>query len=331
MVQHEASSIPLRSSSSTARLTIFEVIVCVYYCFSYVFRICSYFAVFVSCCFPGPSRFVGWTLQQIALRFYAFWMARGYVHEDLIPHEFGPSISFAGGGMLWPYYLGVAHHVFETYDASKIKVLASSCGCFGAIPLVMGEDPYIWCRSDWPSCIAHFESRSLGTFFDSLDFYYNLWDQYLPPDAHIRATGRLHLSITLFPSFRNCVVTQFSTRQELINCIVASICLPIIFMRSFPRTQFGLSVDGGLTNDQPCMDRYTITCSVLNEKADIFPSTRASPLDIIRVPSLEQVFNMAERASQEAANSRAFSARREWVLLRREFSSHREQRSATIG
>lgn len=234
------------------------------------FSSCSKVKVLTSTC----SRVCVSTCQAVSVQFSRFWMARGYVDNDLVKNrDFGPTISFAGSGMLWTYYLGVAHHIYETYDVSKITFLASSGGSFVVIPLVMGMDPYEWCRRDWPHCLAHFDSRPLGTFFDALSFYEDLWDSYLPADAHVRATGRLHLSITLFPSFQNKVVTNFPTRKELINCICASICLPILFLRTFPRTQYGLAIDGGFTSDQPCMDRYTITVSVFNEQVPLSSSS----------------------------------------------------------
>jgi hypothetical protein len=163
----------------------------------------------------------------------------------------------------------------------------------------------------------HFHSRPLGTFFDALSFYEDLWDRYLPEDAHIRASGVLHISITLFPSFQNRVVTNFPTRRELINCICASICLPILFLRSFPRTQYGLAIDGGITNDQPCMDRYTITVSVFNEQADIFPSTRTHPLDVLRIPDLDRAFEVAKLGHQDAALKNPFDLRSEWLTIKR--------------
>lgn len=210
--------------------------------------------------------------------------------------------------MLWPYYLGVAHYIYENYDLEKIKFLGSSAGSFAAVPLVMGMDPYDWCRRDWVKCINHYESRSLGSFLDSLEFYQDLWDKYLPEDAHLRANNRLFLSITLFPRFENCVVSSYPTRKDLINCLCATMCLPIVFLRSFPRTHLGLAIDGGLTNDQPCFDANTVRVSILDPKAHIKPSVAFPPSNMIRVPSLDQAFATANRAAADAHKSGAFQA-----------------------
>jgi len=105
------------------------------------------------------------------------------------------------------FALGVGHYVYENFDINSIKFFASSCGTFVAVPLACGLDPYDWCRRDWSKCIAHFESRGiLGCLCDSKYFYYNLWNDYLPEDAHIRCSGRLFISVTLFPSMKNRVI-----------------------------------------------------------------------------------------------------------------------------
>jgi hypothetical protein len=50
------------------------------------------------------------------------------------------------GGQLWMFAIGVGHYVFENYDIESIKFLASSSGCFAAVPLACGFDPYEWCK-----------------------------------------------------------------------------------------------------------------------------------------------------------------------------------------
>ena len=57
------------------------------------------------------------------------------------PLQFTPSIAFMGGGQLWMFSIGAGHYIYENYDIEKIKFLASSCGCFAAVPLACGLDP----------------------------------------------------------------------------------------------------------------------------------------------------------------------------------------------
>ena len=159
------------------------------------------------------------------------------------------------------FAIGVGHYVYEHYDINCIKFLASSSGCFAAVPLACGLDPYDWCKKDWSKCIDHFESRGLlGCLYDTKHFYYNIWNEYLPEDAHIRCSGRLYISVTTFPYLKNKVIrylrrneldfpfkhfhscpllfppicSHFHSRDELIWTIVGSICLPFVFIRDFP-------------------------------------------------------------------------------------------------
>eukprot|EP00457_Paulinella_chromatophora_P006443 gb/GEZN01006461.1/.p1 GENE.gb/GEZN01006461.1/~~gb/GEZN01006461.1/.p1 ORF type:complete len:392 (+),score=44.49 gb/GEZN01006461.1/:49-1224(+) len=303
-------------------LKAFEFTLVVYYYLAYLpgylfsssfMRVCTllqhqvHFVILFICTLPR------YMMQQLFVRFYGYWMSRTYIHKDDVALEFGPSVSFGGGGMLWTYYLGVAHYIFKHYDTKKIKFLASSGGCFSAVPLAMGLDPYEWCKADWNTCLDHYSSRTMGQYMDSCEFYRKLWDRYLPHNAHELASGRLFLSITLFPSFQGKVVSQFENREDLISCIIASTCLPLVFLRDFPYTKFGLAIDGGLSNDQPAIDRYTITVSVLNASADLVPSIPCSILDVVKTPqSVKEALFLAGRGYRDAGATDLWN-RAEWT------------------
>lgn len=252
------------------------------------------------------------------------------------------------GGQLWIYSLGVGHYIYENYDIKKIRFLASSAGCFAAVPLACGKDPYEWCKNDWGKCMSHFASRGLiGCLFDSKYFYYSLWDEYLPrdEDIHIQCSGKLFISVTLYPSLKNKVVSQFKSRDQLIWTIIASTCLPFVFMRDFPvdcGDGIGLCIDGGFSNDSPCLDSYTITASALHKEADVQCIThkyhhnyhsnvkkhskydneddifkhanRIRPIDIVRTPTYERVWQVASMGELSAAQCEDFE-RDEWVNL----------------
>ncbi len=53
--------------------------------------------------------------QELVLSFFGVWMSRVFLPKADTGDTFYPSISFGGGGMLWSWYLGVAHHIFKTY------------------------------------------------------------------------------------------------------------------------------------------------------------------------------------------------------------------------
>jgi hypothetical protein len=246
-------------------------------------------------------RSVEWSL----LRLYCFWVRRVYLprHHSHV-RSFRPSISVSGGGQLWPYGVGVGHYLHTHYDLHSVRLFSSSCGCFATVPLALNESPIEWCKRDWSKCLEHFSARGwLGCMFDSKQFYYDLWNNYLPEDAHVRCSGRLYISITqLFPYPHNRIVSHYPTREDLIQTILASMCLPLIFLRSIVWTRDGWAVDGGFTNDLPCCDSYTVTISSMNSNADICPKDRIlGLLDVIQVPELTRVWQVAKMGEIDAA------------------------------
>jgi hypothetical protein len=184
--------------------------------------------VYVSCFLLTCAVMLFWTtdiIQKYIGRFilnrYTAITRRIHLPKHRTPKQFSPSISFMGGGHLWMFAIGAGHYIYENYDLNSIKFLASSCGCFAAVPLACGLDPYEWCKRDWSKCMKHFESRGiLSCFFDSKHFYYQLWDDYLPENAHIRCSGRFFISVTRVPSMKNHVVSHFETREDLIWAVV---------------------------------------------------------------------------------------------------------------
>jgi predicted acylesterase/phospholipase RssA len=158
--------------------------------------------------------------------------------------------------------------------------------------------PTLRCKADWSKCIEHFESRwLLGCLFDSKHFYYNLWNEYLPEDAHLLCSGRLFISVTQLPSMKNKIISEFATRDELIWAIVGSMCLPFVFIRDFPvkcdAEGAGYVMDGGFSNDAPCLDSYTITVSALHKEADIQPNLKRA----------QKALSLSDKASSDRLGS----------------------------
>jgi hypothetical protein len=287
------------------------------------------------------GNFLPATVQWLSSFFfnrYSYFVKKGHLPRSSLPCSDGkivPSISFFGGGHLWSFALGIGHHMWKNYDVSECKFLASSCGVFGAVPLVLGLDPYEWCKSDWQKCMDHYNRRhwlltklNVGCLNDSKHFYYKLWDDYLPIDAHHRCSGRLFLSTTLYPSLKNHIVSNFESRDKLIWAIVGSICLPVGFIGDFPVEIPGVGsvIDGGFSNDAPCLDTYTVTASALHNKADISPLHLTAEqlgekylndpltfIDILRTPDFERVWHIARVGELAAAHCPCFQ-RKEWSM-----------------
>eukprot|EP00092_Neocalanus_flemingeri_P107954 GFUD01138578.1.p1 GENE.GFUD01138578.1~~GFUD01138578.1.p1 ORF type:complete len:623 (-),score=105.53 GFUD01138578.1:90-1769(-) len=115
---------------------------------------------------------------------------------------------------------------------------------------------------------------SLGPFSPSFDA--NKWiretlDKLLPDDIHLKVNGRLHISLTKVYDGKNLLVTEFSSKEEIIEVVVASSFIPL-FSGMFPPKYRGIRVmDGGYTDNLPILDEQTITVSPFCGSADICP------------------------------------------------------------
>ena len=65
-------------------------------------------------------------------------------------------------------------------------------------------------------------SRALGPFHPSFDVNKIIYDglmKTLPDDAHKRATGKLHISLTRVSDGQNVIMSKFETKDDLIKVI----------------------------------------------------------------------------------------------------------------
>ncbi|XP_073176517.1 omega-hydroxyceramide transacylase [Lepidochelys kempii] len=94
----------------------------------------------------------------------------------------------------------------------------------------------------------------------------------LPENSHQVASGRLHISLTRMMDGQNVMVSEFSSKEDLIQALICSCFVPI-YCGFIPPSFRGVRyVDGGFTNLQPCSDLETvITVSPFTGELDICP------------------------------------------------------------
>lgn len=71
-------------------------------------------------------------------------------------------------------------------------------------------------------------ARALGPFHPSFDInriLYDLLMRTLPDDAHIRANGRMYISVTRVSDGKNVIINQFKSKEELIKVSFFSVKL----------------------------------------------------------------------------------------------------------
>nr|XP_009931540.1 PREDICTED: patatin-like phospholipase domain-containing protein 1 [Opisthocomus hoazin] len=97
-------------------------------------------------------------------------------------------------------------------------------------------------------------------------------NKYLPTNAHQLVSGKLHVILTRLRDWRSVVVSEFASREDLIQAIMCSCFIPVYF-GFLPPTYHGVRyIDGELgmwrTN---FVFRTTITVSAFAGEYDICP------------------------------------------------------------
>ncbi|XP_039989275.1 patatin-like phospholipase domain-containing protein 2 isoform X2 [Xiphias gladius] len=104
----------------------------------------------------------------------------------------------------------------------------------------------------------------------------------LPDDAHVRASGRLSVSLTRVSDGKNVLVSEFDSREELVQALLCSCFVPL-YCGVIPPTYRGVHyVDGAVSDNLPrCHLKNTVTFSAYAGESDICP--RASTLNFHEV------------------------------------------------
>ncbi|NXB86674.1 PLPL1 protein, partial [Vidua chalybeata] len=97
-------------------------------------------------------------------------------------------------------------------------------------------------------------------------------DKFLPPNAHELVSGKLHIILTRLHDWRCVTVSEFASKEELIQAVMCSCFLPLYF-GIFPPTFRGVRyVDGELAMwKADFVSRTTITISGFAGEYDICP------------------------------------------------------------
>jgi len=104
--------------------------------------------------------------------------------------------------------------------------------------------------------------RWLGPFGRMSRYLRSGLERRLPADAHLLSKGRLYISVTEFPGFKNRLFKAelATSKQDLMQMILASCYLPLYYERPV-RFQGRWYLDGCFTDNCPRLDAATITVS----------------------------------------------------------------------
>ncbi|XP_008191795.1 patanin-like phospholipase domain-containing protein atgl-1 isoform X1 [Tribolium castaneum] len=196
------------------------------------------------------------------------------------------NLSFAGCGFLGIYHVGVAC-CFRKYAPHLLlnKISGASAGAIAACCLLL-DLPLGETTSDILRVATEARRRSLGPFNPSFNIHSLLLEgleKFLPDDAHIRVSGKLHISLTRVHDGKNVIVSQFDSREELIQALLATAFIPIFSGIIPPKFKGVRYMDGGYSDNLPTLDENTITVSPFCGESDICPRDDSSQLFHINI------------------------------------------------
>lgn len=132
------------------------------------------------------------------------------------------NLSFAGCGFHGMYHLGV----ISCLQRHGKSIMQNIC-CYGgasagslAATLLATSIPMEQGIHFSTKLALNVRKKSLGALSPSFDMTHHLKEglqHLLPKDAHKMASSRLFVSITKYPQYENSIISQFSTREELIQ------------------------------------------------------------------------------------------------------------------
>ncbi|KAG8524561.1 Patatin-like phospholipase domain-containing protein 4 [Galemys pyrenaicus] len=187
-------------------------------------------------------------------------------------------LSFSACGFLGIYHLGAAS-AFCRHGPRLLKNVkafaGASAGSLVASVLLTAPEKIEECSQFTCNFAEEVRQLSLGALTPGYDFTARLrrgLEATLPAEAHRLAHRRLHVSITHARSGRNCLVSSFPSREELIQVLLASSFVPIYAGLQPVEYKGQKWVDGGLTDSLPVLPLgRTVTISPFSGRPDICP------------------------------------------------------------
>ncbi|NWT02323.1 PLPL1 protein, partial [Mionectes macconnelli] len=168
---------------------------------------------------------------------------------------------------------GILESASRIYGSSSGSIVATAglCGCdIGkSCALLSFRDTFLSCltTSFWGFVPG---KRILKILRYSLD-------KHLPPNAHELVSGKLHVVLTRVCDWKSVTVSEFASKEDLIQAILCSCFIPVYFGIFPPSYQGVRYVDGELAMWRAdFVSQTTITVSAFAGEYDICPRDGAA-------------------------------------------------------
>ncbi|XP_067110746.1 patatin-like phospholipase domain containing 3 [Osmerus mordax] len=210
----------------------------------------------------------------------------------------GWNLSFAGCGFLGVYHIGVASCILEKAPhlvTGATKIYGASAGALTASVLTSNAS-ISQCCEDVINVSKEARKRNLGPLHPSFNLVKGLrlgLDRDLPSDAHKLSSGRLCVSLTRVSDGQNVLVSQFNSKEELVQALICSCFIPVYCGLIPPAFQGVRYVDGGISDNLPQSElKNTITISPFSGESDICPCDSSTSFHELRFTNTSIQMNL---------------------------------------
>ncbi|XP_005742700.1 patatin-like phospholipase domain containing 3 [Pundamilia nyererei] len=210
----------------------------------------------------------------------------------------GWNLSFAGCGFLGIYHIGVASCLLEKAPyliKEATKLYGASAGALTA-SMLASKAPIAKCCEDVIEVAKEARKRNLGPLhptFNLIKVLRSGLNRNLPSDAHTLASKQLCISLTRVSDGENVLVSEFDSKEELIQALICSCFIPIYCGLIPPCFRGVRYVDGGISDNLPQSElKNTITISPFSGESDICPRDKSTSFHELRFTNTSIQMNM---------------------------------------
>uniref|UniRef100_A0A8C6RA56 Acylglycerol transacylase n=2 Tax=Nannospalax galili TaxID=1026970 RepID=A0A8C6RA56_NANGA len=202
------------------------------------------------------------------------------------------SLSFAGCGFLGFYHVGATRCLSERAP-HLLQDARTFFGCSaGALhaAVFLSRVPLDQTLEILMDLVRKARSRNIGTlhpFFNLNKCIRDGLQETLPDNVHQLISGRICISLTRVSDGKNVLVSDFHSKDEVVDALVCSCFIPFYSGLIPPSFRGERYVDGGVSDNVPLLDaRTTITVSPFYGEHDICPKVKSTNFFQVNVTNL---------------------------------------------
>jgi hypothetical protein len=167
-------------------------------------------------------------------------------------------IHFGGCGGSYSYLLGLAYYLQSNYDLSNVIFSGISAGNIMCLLCILNKDIEEMHRLINIPLLLKLQNYKLKAFCNFIPEIKLILLEILNEDKnnYKLVNGRLFVNLTHIPSFRNEIISEFYSNEDLVDCVLASSHIPFYNTSLFYTFRNKYYIDGYISSDSSFVNCY---------------------------------------------------------------------------